>query len=224
MGLEKLTIYRERGRHIEALFNPEKYTASRSVQFAEIAIPGLDTPVVQFVRGQSEKITLELFFDTTDQGMVDPVVDVRTLTSKVYGLMKVLSKTHAPPRLLLIWGEGGKLFNYGNTILPWCVLESASQEFTLFSPGGAPLRAKVNCTFRDAWTIDEQLQQTPRESSDRTKFAQVKQRQSLSEIAWQQYEDPNQWRPIAEANNLDNPRLLLPGTVLKIPSLTAGQI
>jgi nucleoid-associated protein YgaU len=222
MGLEKLTIITEKLVMIEALFNPEKYTASRSVQFAEIAIPGLDAPVVQFVRGQSEKITLELFFDTTDQGTVDPVKDVRTLTEKVYGLMSVLSPTHAPPRLLLTWGEGGKLFNHGHTQWPWCVLETASQEFTLFSPGGVPLRAKVTCTFRDAWTIDEQLTQTPRESSDRTKLAQVKQRQTLSEIAWQQYDDPSQWRPIADENQLDNPRLLVPGMVLRIPRLVQG--
>jgi nucleoid-associated protein YgaU len=222
MGLDKLTILPERGDSIKALFNPEKYTANRSVQFAEIAIPGLDAPVVQFVRGQSEKITLELFFDTTDKGMVDGVTDVRTLTSKVYGLMSVLSATHAPPRLILLWGEGGKLFNYGKTGLPWCLLESASQEFSLFSPGGVPLRAKMNCTFRDAWTIDEQLAQTPRHSSDRTKFVQVKQRQTLSEIAWQQYNDPALWRPIAEANYLDNPRMLTPGSVLEIPSLTPG--
>jgi nucleoid-associated protein YgaU len=221
--LEKLTITTEAGDTVKALFNPEKYTASRSVQFAEVPIPGLDAPVVQFVRGQSEKITLELFFDTTDQGTVDPVTDVRTLTSQVYGLMNVLSETHAPPRLLLTWGEAGQLFAYGANVSPWCVMESASQEFTLFSPGGVPVRAKVNVTLRDAWTIDQQLTQTPRFSSDRTKFVQVKQGQTLSGIAWQQYNDPGQWRPIADANGLDNPRLLTPGTVLMIPSLTPGQ-
>jgi nucleoid-associated protein YgaU len=223
MGLEKLFIVPENGSPIPALFNPEKYTISRGVQYAEIAIPGLDAPVVQFIRGQSEKVTMELFFDTTDQGTVDPVTDVRTLTSQVYGLMRVLSDTHAPPRMILTWGDSGELFNYGGTVSPWCVIESVSQEFTLFSPAGVPLRAKLNLTFRDAWTIDEQLQQTPRESSDRTKLVQVKSGQTLSAIAWKQYKDPAQWRPIAEANNLDNPRLLTPGTVLTIPSLTPGQ-
>lgn len=223
MGLEKLTITTEDGSSIPALFNPEKYTISRGVQYAEIDIPGLDAPVVQFIRGQSEKVTLELFFDTTDEGTVDPVTDVRTLTSQVYGLMRVLSDTHAPPRLIVTWGDGGQLFNYGGMITPWCVIESISQELTLFSPAGVPLRAKLNVSFRDAWTIDEQLQETPRQSSDRTKLVQVKQGQTLSEIAWQQYQDPGQWRPIAEANDLDNPRLLTPGTVIKIPSLTPGQ-
>src|SRR5215471_5403510 len=105
MAFENLTIVPETGKEIKAKFNPEKYKASRGVQFAEIAIPGLDAPVVQFVRGQSEKITLELFFDTTDEGMVDPVTDVRTLTSQVYGLMRVLSDTHAPPRVRVTWGD-----------------------------------------------------------------------------------------------------------------------
>src|SRR5208337_3146101 len=143
MGLEKLTITPEKGSSISALFNPEKYTASRGVQYAEIAIPGLDAPVVQFIRGQSEKVTLELFFDTTDQGTIDPVTDVRTLTSQVYGLMRVQSDTHAPPRLIVAWGDGGKLFNYGGMTSPWCVLESVSQEFTLFSPAGGPAASEA---------------------------------------------------------------------------------
>jgi nucleoid-associated protein YgaU len=223
MAFERLTITPETGAGIEALFNPEKFTVARGVQFAEITIPGLDAPVVQFVRGQSEKVTLELFFDTTDTGTVDPVTDVRTRTAQVYDLMSVDSETHAPPRLVLSWGEGGQLFNHGKTESPWCVLENVSQEFTLFSPGGVPLRAKLNCTFRDAWTIDEQLRQTPRHSSDRTKYVRVKKGQMLSTIAWQQYRDPGLWRPLADANGLDNPRLLTPGFVLEVPSLKPGQ-
>ena len=43
--------------------------STRGDQFAEIAIPGLDAPLQQFVRGQAEKLTLDLFFDTTDNGM-----------------------------------------------------------------------------------------------------------------------------------------------------------
>src|SRR5215831_1907341 len=113
MNPEKLVITNldaPKDQPIKALFNPERYTLNKGVQIAEIAIPGLDSPVLQFVRGQNEKITLELFFDTTKHSMVDPVVDVRTETSKVYRLLKVDSETHAPPRCELLWGEGGKLF------------------------------------------------------------------------------------------------------------------
>src|SRR5260221_14748607 len=110
MPMEKLTITPEIGAPIKALFNPERYTVSKSVQFAEIAIPGLDSSVVQFVRGQNEKITLELFFDTTESGMVENVKDVRTLTGHVYQLQKINGELHAPPRCILQWGDAGKLF------------------------------------------------------------------------------------------------------------------
>ncbi len=217
MPLEKLTIIPERGASIPALFNPERYTVSKSVQLAEVAIPGLDAPVVQFVRGQNEKITMELFFDTTDHGMADSVADVRELTTKVYKLLKVDGELHAPPRVLLSWGTGGQLTSHGTTIPPWLVLESVSEEFSLFSPSGIPLRAKLNVSFREAWTIQEQLQVTPRHSSDRTKIHRVVRGENISQIADSEYNDPRQWRPIAEANNLENPRLLAPGTVLEIP-------
>src|SRR5436305_14723117 len=116
MGLKKLSIKPENAARIDALFNPERYTLTKGVQIAEIAIPGLDSPILQFVRGQNEKITLELFFDTTDLGMVDNVHDVRVLTGQVYNLLKINSETHAPPRCQLSWGEGHQLFSYGSSL------------------------------------------------------------------------------------------------------------
>lgn len=219
---EKITITTESGNTIQALFNPERYTVTKSTQFAEIGIPGLDSPVLQYVRGQNEKITMELFFDTTDQGMTDPVTDVRTLSGQVYQLLKVDGETHAPPRVTLAWGEGNQLTSYGSSISPWLVLESVSQEFTVFSPGGVPLRAKLNVTFREAWTIDQQLQDTPRHSSDRTSVRQVQRGQTLAYISYLEYGDATQWRVIADANQLDNPRVLTPGTTLTIPRNVPG--
>ncbi|MGO9227916.1 MAG: LysM peptidoglycan-binding domain-containing protein [Bryobacteraceae bacterium] len=219
---EKITITTEAGDTIEALFNPERYTVTKGVQFAEIGIPGLDSPVLQFVRGQNEKIQMELFFDTTDQGMIDPVTDVRTLSGQVYQLLKVDGDTHAPPRVLLSWGDDNQLTSYGSSVAPWLVLESVSEEFSLFAPSGIPLRAKLNCTFREAWTIDQQLQATPRHSSDRTSVRQVQRGQTLAYIAYLEYGDPTQWRLIADANALDNPRVLTPGTTLTIPRSVAG--
>ncbi len=217
MALEKLTILPENGGPIKALFNPERYTVTKSVQFAEVTIPGLDAPVVQFVRGQNEKITMELFFDTTDLGMVDSVTDVRKLTAQVYQLLKVDGDLHAPPRAQLAWGSGGQVTSYGATISPWLVLESVSEEFSLFSPGGVPLRAKLNVSFREAWTIEQQLQVTPRQSSDRTTLHRVVRGETLAHIANEVYSDPTQWRLIADMNNLANPRLLTPGQILAIP-------
>lgn len=217
MPLEKLTILPENNGPIQALFNPERYTVSKSVQLAEVAIPGLDAPVVQYVRGQNEKISMELFFDTTDFGMIDPVVDVRSLTSQVYQLLKVDGNLHAPPRVQMAWGSGGQLTSYGASISPWLVLESISEEFNLFSPGGVPVRAKLTVSFREAWTIEQQLQVTPRHSSNRTSLHRVVRGETLAQISYEEYNDPTMWRLIADANSLGNPRILTPGQVLVIP-------
>jgi hypothetical protein len=222
MPLEKITITTERGKTFRCQFNPERYTVNKSVQLSEVGIPGLDSPIVQFVRGQNERITMELFFDTTDSGMVENVKDVRTETRKVYALLKVDAHLHAPPRFVMYWGNAGQLTSPDAKIPPWLVLESVSEEFTLFSPTGVPLRARLNVTIREAWTVDEQLTNTARQSSDRTKLRRVRRGQTLSHIAHQEYNDTGAWRPIAEANQLDNPRVLEPGTLLVVPRHTSG--
>jgi hypothetical protein len=221
MNPEKLIIRNLDARppeNIEARFNPERYTLNRGVQIAEIAIPGLDSPVLQFVRGQNEKITMELFFDTTEFGMVDNVKDVRDYTSKVYALTKINGETHAPPRCSLTWR--GRLFSFGWNATTRCLVESVNEEFNLFSPGGVPLRAKLNVTFREYLTIEEQLNETPRHSADRPKVRVLARGKTLSHLAGEEYDDPGEWRPIAEANNLDNPRLIAPGTSLAVPPHT----
>ena len=216
MNPEKLTIYNlETGVGLPVLFNPERYTLNKGVQIAEIVIPGLDSPVLQFVRGQNEKITMELFFDTTESGMVDNVTDVRTETSKIYALTKVNGDTHAPPRCALLWRD--RLFSFGAKAVTRCLVESVNEEFNLFSPSGVPLRAKLNVTFREYLTIEEQLQETPRHSATRTKVRPLPRGKTVSHLAWEEYGDPGEWRLIADANNLDNPRLVAPGTTLEVP-------
>jgi nucleoid-associated protein YgaU len=41
----------------------------------------------------------------------------------------------------------------------------------------------------------------------------------LQRIAAEEYGDPRQWRPIADASNVDNPLTLRPGQSLIVPSL-----
>ena len=224
MALQHLTIEPEGGTPIRVRFNPERYTVTKAVQIAEIAIPGLDSPVQQFVRGQTEKVQFELHFDTTEFGVVEGVKDVRELTGPIYKLLKVKKERHAPPRCKLTWGAGGKIFSYGTRVSPpWCLLESVSEEFTLFSPTGVPRRAKLNVTFREAWTIEDQLLETPRHSGNRSKARPLGPGQTLAHLAWQEYGDATAWRAIAEANDLDDPLAVSAGQMLRVPRLTGEQ-
>jgi nucleoid-associated protein YgaU len=57
------------------------------------------------------------------------------------------------------------------------------------------------------------------ESSDRTKRRVIIQGDSLWLISSQEYGDPAQWRSIAQANGIENPRNLEAGKEIIIPPL-----
>jgi len=45
----------------------------------------------------------------------------------------------------------------------------------------------------------------------------IKAGETLSQIAWNVFQDPNLWRDIADYNKIENPKELQPGQVLRIP-------
>jgi nucleoid-associated protein YgaU len=59
----------------------------------------------------------------------------------------------------------------------------------------------------------------PRQSSDRSKHHKVVEGEQLWMISNNEYEDPANWREIAEANNIDNPLALETGKTIKVPRL-----
>ena len=190
---------------IPVMFNPPEYQLQVTNQFAEVGIPGLGSSLLQFVRGSTRTLTMELFFDTTHLG-----IDVRAYTGLVLNLTSLNSETHAPPRLLFIWGS---------LIFP-CVLESVTQTFDFFNTLGMPLRARLNVTLKGHDTLEDLLGSQQLLSTDRTKQWIFKKGDTLQKIAAQEYGDPNKWRPIAQANNIDNPLTIPVGRALKVPALT----
>jgi len=201
---------------IPVQFNPTEYTLEKGAQIAEIAIPGIDSPILQFIRGQNEKLTLDIFFDTTEFGMGEAAVDVRTLTIPIYQLVKLQPRTHAPPRIRFFWG----------TLAFKAIVESVRQHFTLFNPLGLPLRATLSVTFREYKTLEEQLADLNLQSADHTKRRVVRRGDTLARIAAEEYDDPREWRRIADENEAVLPylRRLVPGTVLTIPPIhTSGK-
>lgn len=198
---------------IPVLFNPEKYTIEKGNQYAEIGIPGLGSPLLQFVRGNIKTLSMELFFDTYEKREGDKHEarsDVRTAyVDKIMELLEIDSGTHAPPVCIFKWGN---LSFTG-------VLERATRNFTMFLADGTPVRCTMSVTFKEFTTVDIQVKSKPKSSPDRTKIKMLRQGDRLSHIAYKEYDDPGKWRYIAEANKIDNPRLIVPGTEIRIPPL-----
>jgi hypothetical protein len=197
---------KHRGQPAKVLFNPAEYSLEKGNQFASTPLPGLSNPVLSFVSGNADTLTMELFFDTyTDRGGSD----VREETEKLARLLDIDPELHAPPPVRFVWGP----------LRFQAVIERLTQRFTMFREDGVPVRATLNVGFKEYKTIAEQLGQEPNQSSDWTKRRILTEQDRLSLIAAVEYGDPSVWRVIAEANDIDNPRLPGAGREIRLPPL-----
>lgn len=206
-------------------FNPTELTFDKGVHLAEITVPGLDAPLQQFVRGNAEKLTLELFCDSTEQGMGLGARSVTEETDKYFQLVKIVPELHAPPVVTLFWHDefpGNRPHEaWGNHRRNSFtgVAENVRQRFTLFSPEGVPLRATVTLTLREWRPLEEQLHELNLSSPDRTHRHRLAQAQTLAGLAASYWQRPGQWRELARANGIEDPRRLRAGVLLDIPSI-----
>ena len=188
---------------IPVMFNPPRYELAKTNRFAEIKVPGLPASVLQFVSGEAKSLTMELFFDTTDSG-----ADVRGRAGQIAGLAEPDALTKAPPRLLLLWGS---------LAFP-CFLVSVRKSFDYFDALGMPLRARLTVEFKGYDTASLAPAAGLPLAEPATRYV-AKAGDTLQGIAASVYGNPGQWRRIAAANGVDDPRALAPGLQLRVPRL-----
>jgi hypothetical protein len=225
--LGKLVVEWKTGKEtVDFQFNPSELSFQKGVQIAEIAIPGLDTPVLQFVRGQNETLTLDLFFDTTDEaGIGGKPASVLKKTDLIYQLVKVEPSTHAPPICQFEWNDefpgSGVSDHVGNQKRNAfrCIVETVRHKYTQFTDQGVPQRATLNVTLREYKSLGDQLAQLGLNSPDKTQIRVLRSDETLSAIAEDHYLHAAEWRRIADANGLEDPRRLTPGVFLKLPPI-----
>jgi len=186
-------------------FNPTEYQLQKQNTFADINIPGLETPPIQYVRGSGEKLTTELLVDTSDT--LENVRD--RYVNNLRGLMNIQSELHAPPIVRLEW----------DTDLFRGVMESLTVTYTMFGPDGTPLRAKLGVTLKEYRPVEIQVKERPTLSPDFEKSYTVQRGDTLSAIAHKLFRNSSCWREIARANRIRDPRRIDPGMVLVIPRL-----
>jgi hypothetical protein len=122
---------------VEVQFNPTSMRLQRNV-----GVSGGETAKrqpQQWTAG-SDTLSLDLEFDTADEGTTAEPVDVRTKTARVakFVLPPEADTSNAPPRVH---------FNWGSFIFEG-VMDRLIEELDFFSDGGVPLRAKVSISIR----------------------------------------------------------------------------
>ncbi|WP_284740857.1 CIS tube protein [Amycolatopsis sp. RTGN1] len=209
------------GDRFPVMYNPEQFKLEQGNNFAEVGIPGLNAPPVQYLRGKARAVTMELFFDTYETG-----ADVRTHTAPIVGLLDKTPQTQAPPILLFSMGR----FQFQ------CVLVDAGQTFTMFQRDGTPVRSTLSVRLQEYVRVDMRIERgvffgSPTVSAavntavdtagsllSGTPSVHVTLRgETLSGLAALYLGDAGRWRDIARANAMDDPFALPPGTQLVIP-------
>lgn len=207
-------------------FNPNSYSivkpvtwtsetsgsASGSGASAAATTRELDAPPLVFGGGGARTLTLQLFFDVTEGGTDGKTRDVRVQTNRIVALTRIERDQHSPPVCRISWGSEvapGSDFPFLG------VATSLTQNFVLFRASGEPVRANLTVVFSEYIEPEQNKRQT---DPDLTTH-RVKRGDTLSAIAARYYSDPSQWRAIAEANAIDDPRHLDIGVRLAIPRL-----
>jgi nucleoid-associated protein YgaU len=212
-GLTKATITFLKGQRagkppVAVMFNPAEYNLEMASNFAATSLPGLNNPVLQFVHGEAQTLSMDLLFDSYTNPQVR---DVSVFTKDLASALLIDGNLHAPPPVLFEWGS----FSFE------AVVEKLSQRFTMFRDDGMPVRAKLTVNFKQYQPIQKQLQNPRRNSADKSRRHELSSDESLWQLAAREYGEPRFWRLIATHNQIANPRRVPAGTVLILPPVDA---
>jgi hypothetical protein len=214
------------GTEIEVHFNPDSLKVSYANQVIQPQTPGNPAEgATQWVGKGTTKLALQLVFDVTSA----KDGDVRKATAKVIDLIKPGDPAELPPAK----GTGGTdakpqtvypppkvRFDWG-TFRFEGIAESIEESLEYFSPDGRPLRSTIGLSLSTQEVshlfgkAGAQPAGAPGDLPGTTPLAAVSAGATLQGMA-----DAAglgaQWQGIAEANAIENPRALAPGSLIDL--------
>lgn len=162
---------------------------------------------------QQEKLSFDLVLDGTGvvpvagQTVADVSQQVKQLKNVVY---HYVGEKHEPSIVKLQWGQS---FSFVGR------LGSMTLDYTLFKPGGDPLRAKIKLNFGSYMSNKQEALKADRQSPDLTHQVLVKAGDTLPNLCYRIYRDSSYYLAVAEFNQLDSVSVLTPGSQLYFPPL-----
>ncbi|MEV6242729.1 peptidase M23 [Lentzea sp. NPDC051838] len=192
-------------------FNPKELTLAKNAKWQRQTQPNAaKSGVPEFKGAEPAKLALEVFIDSTkDMGnstikMVEQLFNLTVPTEK----SRVKGKG-SPPWVIFEWGTIRGFPSY---------VSSVTAKYTLFTPGGMPVRAV--CTVNLEEVSGEPGGQNPTSGALAARDQHtLTAGDSLQSLAYKAYGNPELWRHIAEANDIDDPMRLKLGSTVLVPAL-----
>jgi hypothetical protein len=215
-------------------FNPDSLKVSFANQVASPSGSGDQNgpQARQFVGAGTTKLSVTLYFDVTSElppGLA-PVNDVRKLTQRVAYFITPIGKPIAnpkqfiPPAVRFIWGS----FQFDG------IMESMEETLELFSFDGRPLRASVAIALTQqkitafSFNAANDPPAATRRGGPAPGTSPVTEAPANSSIQSLSASQPGggsgtEWQSIAQANGIENPRMLKPGQLINLnpPNINA---
>lgn len=198
------------GKTVKVQFNPETLTVNFSNQKAGGDQRG--GSAMQFVGSGTTKLSLDLWFDVT----VNDEKDVRKLTKKVNYFIKPEQQGSGRN---VQWKAPGVQFIWG-TFLFNGVMDSINEKLEYFSEDGKPLRAMLSISISSQDIQFKFGNQTAGGRASRNAPGTQPQRPAKAGDTVQKMAAAagrgDDWKQIAAANGIENPRQLAPGTLIDL--------
>jgi nucleoid-associated protein YgaU len=215
----------------ELPINPEQFSQAFKVEYDLQQTPGSKGHDPKFKFSRPEELKLDFTFDGT--GVVpignqnaradQPRQFYKDLVGQVQAFLNIVytmdGKTHKPNFLRLLWGD----FPFGNKEGFNCILKDLQINYTLFSPDGKPLRAKLSATFVNFIEQVRRVQEEGKKSPDVTHLRKVKAGDTLPLMSYEVYGDPTYYLQVATVNGLVNFRRLATNADLRFPPIEKSE-
>jgi hypothetical protein len=200
------------GAPVTFMFNPGQLQLTKSASWVpHMARAAESAGIAEFSGSEPRTLSLELFLDATDTHDQSVRKRVETLLSCCVPTKKsIAAKTPSPPWVRFSWGQF-------QTVSFYSYVSQINATYRLFDSDGTPLRATCSLTLNEIGGSTPK--QNPTSGSlQATRGHRVVAGDSLELLAFQEYGDATAWRVIAEANGIDDPARLRPGTEVLVPA------
>jgi nucleoid-associated protein YgaU len=189
-------------------FNPKEWSITHTAEWKSETTKK-SSPPPEFKGPKPASANVEVFLDETDRekGDISKTVDkLKKLVVPEPGT--VSSNKPSAPHVLFEWGSAITFRGY---------VESVAVKYTMFRGDGTPVRGTVTVAMKEFPQPPKGQNPTSGGRAGRRTHRLVAG-DTLASIAYREYGDPNRWRALAEANDIDDPMRLREGTVVMVPA------
>jgi nucleoid-associated protein YgaU len=171
-------------------------------------------PHQEYIGSSPATLRMKLMFDSVSdfgipRSVGDAVDKLKSWTSPTRS--SINAGNPQPPTLELFWGAEATGY------FPPCRIQMIKVMYTRFDITGSPIRATVDLTLAEV--ADTLGPQNPTSGGIvGRRSVTVDAGDTLPAVAFREYGNPNMWRALAEANGIDDPLRLKPGSTLFVPA------